>query len=302
MIALRGTLLYRARPEPGSKTRGTKERAGVGRPISRVQRRGNRIVFARRGDRFEGIRLTAPLSARPLLSTSLAGTHPSDSRGRRGQSILNRLLAAERRRGSGGRSGGGSGGSRGGSRKKKTGLLTDAEVAKIEKEFEDGITAAQVVTIFSERGLRFSEATFRKYVQKELLPRSRRVGRKGKHRGSLGVYPAKTIRRVNSIKRLMGEGYTIEEIQDQFLRYTDLIEGLEEQAADVVAQFRVDLASNAARFDTKAKKSLTKEIAEAKKSADDLLRRVTEISARLQGPHEEDLGPAGAAGSAEDLL
>ena len=228
----------------------------------------------------------------------MAASTPHTPRGRRGHNILDRLLAAERRRGGGG----GDGGDRGGSRKKKSGLLTEAELAKIESEHPDGVTATLVVSVFTDRGLRFSEATFRKYIQKELLPRSRRIGRKGKHRGSLGVYPAKTIRRVNAIKRLMEEGYTIEEIQDRFLRYTDLVEGLGEQASEILTKFSSDLLAGASRFDTKARKNLKKEITEAKKSADDLLRRVTGISARLSGPREEDLGPAGAAGSAEDLL
>jgi hypothetical protein len=68
---------------------------------------------------------------------------------------------------------------------------------------------------------------FRKYVQQGLLPRSRRVGRKGKNKGSLGLYPAKTVRRIDHVKRLMGEGYTIEQIQAQFLQFTDLVENVE---------------------------------------------------------------------------
>jgi DNA-binding transcriptional MerR regulator len=210
---------------------------------------------------------------------------------RPGAALLERLVSAEHRR----RGGGGSRGPR-----QPAGLLTEAELEALEAEHAEGITSAQLVAIFAERDVRLSEATFRKYVQRGLLPRSRRVGRKGKHRGSLGVYPAKTVRRVNAIKRLMGEGYTIEEIQDRFLRYTDLIEVLEESVEDVFVAFDSDLANP--RFDTKARRSLKKEIAEARKTADDLLRRVGGLSERLSGPREDDLGPAGAAGSAEDLL
>ena len=207
------------------------------------------------------------------------------------RSIMDRLLRAEARR------------SKSASSRlsvKATGLFNESQLAALELEHTDGITAAQLVSLFSNRGMRFSEATFRKYVQKGLLPRSRRVGRKGKHRGSLGVYPAKTIRRVNSIKKLMGEGFTIEEIQSRFLRYTDFIEVLEEQVTDLFARFTVDVQEP--RFDKKARKSLTKEIAEAQKSADDLIRRVAGLSGRMSGLRDEDLGPAGAAGSAEDLL
>ena len=46
------------------------------------------------------------------------------------------------------------------------------------------------------KGVRLSEATFRKYVQAGLLPRSKRVGRKGKHRGSQGLYPVEAVRRI----------------------------------------------------------------------------------------------------------
>ena len=222
-----------------------------------------------------------------------ASGHSSDDRDATPHSILSRLLRAEHRRGGGSSSDDGRKGA-------PTGLLSSEELATIERDHPDGITAAQIVSILSDRGLRFSEATFRKYVQKGLLPRSRRVGRKGKHRGSLGLYPAKSVRRVNAIKRLMTEGYTIEEIQDRFLRYTDLIEALEEHVVDVFARFDADISEP--RFDKKTHKSLAKDIAEAKKFAADLLRRVGGISQRLSGPREEDLGPAGAAGSAEDLL
>jgi hypothetical protein len=103
------------------------------------------------------------------------------------------------------------------------GLLSDQSLAEIEATSHEGLTSAQVVELFRGRGIRFSEATFRKYVQLRLLPRSRRVGRKGKHQGSLGLYPASTVRRINEVKRMMSESYTIEEIQRSFLRFRDEI-------------------------------------------------------------------------------
>jgi len=66
-------------------------------------------------------------------------------------------------------------------------LLKEEELRAIEGTYPHGITAVQIVDAFTSRGIKFSEASFRKYVQQGLLPRSRRVGRKGKHRGSLGV-------------------------------------------------------------------------------------------------------------------
>lgn len=158
----------------------------------------------------------------------------------------------------------------------------------------------QIVDIFVSRGVRFSEATFRKYVQQGLVPRSRRVGRKGKHRGSLGMYPARCVRRVNAIKRLMGEGYTIEQIQEQFLRFTDVIESLEEGLGEVFTLLGTEAQSP--RFDAKARRDLKRDIDEARQTADDLLRRIDSLTRRTQAPGEDQFRSTGAAGSAEDLL
>ena len=96
------------------------------------------------------------------------------------------------------------------------GLLEDREIDEIERAWPDGLTSRQIVDVFETRGIRFSEATLRKYVQLGLLPRSVRVGRKGKHRGSCGLYPSHVIRRVNVVKGMMAEDRTIEEIQRSF--------------------------------------------------------------------------------------
>ena len=204
-------------------------------------------------------------------------------------------LAAEGKRGGGG-------GGRGGTRKQtpKMGLLSDDELKVIEETYADGITAVAVVDIFVTRGVRFSEATFRKYVQQGLVPRSRRVGRKGKHRGSLGVYPAKTVRRINAIKRLMQDGYTIEEIQAQFLRYTDLIESLEQGLGEAFERLGTDI--DGPGFDTKVRRSLKRDLAEARKVADDLMQRIDSLSRQAVQPQGERIRSTGAAGSAEDLL
>lgn len=96
------------------------------------------------------------------------------------------------------------------------GQWTTEELAAIEAAHPEGITTQQVVDIFVSRGERLTEATFRKYVQLGLLPRSVRVGRKGKHRGSKGLYPVSIIRQIDVIRRLMLQGLTIEEIQKEF--------------------------------------------------------------------------------------
>ena len=200
-----------------------------------------------------------------------------------------------------GRTRGGGGGKRGGSKASTpTGLLTDEELHEIEERFASGITAVQAVDIFASRGMRFSEASFRKYVQQGLLPRSRRIGRKGKHRGSLGVYPAKTVRRINAIKRLMSDGYTIEQIQAEFLRFTDLIESLEEGITEIFSRFEGEV--QAPRFDNQTRRGLKRDISEARKTADELMRRLEPITRRIAAPQADRFSSTGAAGSAEDLL
>ena len=97
-------------------------------------------------------------------------------------------------------------------------LWTEDELERLESEHPEGLSTQQVVEGFATRGLPVSEATFRKYVQLGLLPRSVRVGRKGKHRGSQGLYPAAIVRQIELIRRLMGQGYTIQQIQEELDR------------------------------------------------------------------------------------
>ena len=175
-------------------------------------------------------------------------------------------------------------------------LLKADELSAIEKTFEHGITAVQIVDAFTSRGIKFSEASFRKYVQQGLLPRSRRVGRKGKHRGSLGVYPAKTVRRINTVKELMADGYTIEEIQGQFLLYTDLVEGVAENLTELCTRLAADIADN------EHKKELEREIADTRRDGDKVVARLDTLARRVAAPRTDNLRLSGAAGGAEDLL
>ena len=90
--------------------------------------------------------------------------------------------------------------------------LSARDISEIEKAFPAGLSSKQIFEVLDKHGERLTEATLRKYVQLGLLPRSRRVGEKGKHRGSRGIYPVDVIRRVDEIRRAMTEGETLEEI------------------------------------------------------------------------------------------
>ena len=115
--------------------------------------------------------------------------------------------------------------------------LTEAQLREIEVAHPDGLTSQELVSVFAAREVRFSEANLRRYVQLGLVPRSRRIGRKGKHLGSKGVYPLRSVRRINTIKKLMAERYTLEEIQAKFLSFKDGIETLDEAMGDLLASF-----------------------------------------------------------------
>jgi hypothetical protein len=180
----------------------------------------------------------------------------------------------------------------------RTKMLAEAELVAIERTYPDGITAVQIVDVFTGRGIKFSEASFRKYVQQNLLPRSKRVGRKGKHRGSLGVYPAKTVRRINTVKQLMADGHTIEEIQGQFLLYTDLAEGVTEHLIELLARLDTDLA----KTDPRTRKQLEKELADVRRDGERLIAQLSELTRKVAAPRTDSLRLAGAAGGAEDLL
>jgi len=114
--------------------------------------------------------------------------------------------------------------------------LHETEIHRVERERAGGITSGEVVRLFEAKGARLSAATFRKYVQAGLLPRSRRVGRKGKHTGSRGLYPVSVVRQVAVIKRMMAEGYTVEDIRGSFVTLKNRLEDVEKGLAALVEE------------------------------------------------------------------
>ena len=115
-------------------------------------------------------------------------------------------------------------------------LIPTDEIDRLERDRAAGITSAEVVRLFESRGARLSAATFRKYVQLGLLPRSRRVGRKGKHTGSTGLYPVSVVRRIAVIKRMMAEGYTVDDIRGSFVILRNQLEDVEKGLSDLLLE------------------------------------------------------------------
>jgi DNA-binding transcriptional MerR regulator len=164
--------------------------------------------------------------------------------------------------------------------------LREEELTRIERERAVGITSAEVVRLFEARGARLSEATFRKYVQQGLLPRSRRVGRKGKHTGSTGLYPVAVVRRIALIKRMMAEGYTVEDIRGSFVTVRNRIEDVDRGLTELVAAIAVKASAHPKRRRFEA------ELGRAEREARTALRKLEKV-----GGEVTTIGAALAVGS-----
>jgi DNA-binding transcriptional MerR regulator len=157
------------------------------------------------------------------------------------------------------------------------------EFDALETQFPQGISAAQIVEFFAPRGVKLAQATFRKYVQLGLLPRSRRVGEKGKHRGSRGLYPAAAVRRIHLIKSLMDEGMTLEDIRRSFIFFRGQLDGVERALDELFAALDKSLAE---KPDVKPsrRKELERLLEGGRKQAKDFVkdieRTVSELTAR----------------------
>lgn len=180
-------------------------------------------------------------------------------------------------------------------------LLDEREIQEIERAWPNGLTSRQIVDVFETRGVRFSEATLRKYVQLGLLPRSVRIGRKGKHRGSCGLYPAHVIRRVNAVKGMMADNLTIEEIQRSFARFKDDIDSVEKDLRDLLSGFERE-AKGPDSHSPERRRDLEREILEAKRAAGELVRRIATLERRLSEREEPTTPQITAVGGLNDLF
>jgi hypothetical protein len=157
-------------------------------------------------------------------------------------------------------------------------LLDEVSLARIEREHPEGLTSQQILALLEGAQINFSEASLRKYVQLGLLPRSVRVGRKGKHQGSQGFYPASVVRQIVRIRAMMAQNYTIEQIQKEFLFVRGEIEELERLLSKIFQTLDGSLAEAGSE---PVRRALLAELAGARASARDLTERLTSIEGRL---------------------
>ena len=164
------------------------------------------------------------------------------------------------------------------------GKVTESILEQVERDHSGGITSADLLSFFEAQEVRFGEATLRKWVQLGLLPRSVRVGRKGKHQGSKGKYPVRVIRQILRIKELMEKDITIEDIQKQILFVRGDIEELETTLDKVFASLERNVeqrTQNDPASTLPGLRAVKADIARARALADDLLARLEKLEERL---------------------
>ena len=157
-------------------------------------------------------------------------------------------------------------------------MLDDAALSQLEKSHARGLTSAEILAVFAENELLLSEASLRKYVQLGLLPRSVRIGRKGKHQGSQGIYPVTVVRQILRIKAMMAQNYTIEQIRREFLFVRADLQLLEQTLGQIFTKLERVVKD---RKSVSIPQAMTRNISEARSLSRELLARLRSIESRL---------------------
>jgi DNA-binding transcriptional MerR regulator len=166
-------------------------------------------------------------------------------------------------------------------------ILRPEELERIERDHATGLPARAIIEIFRPHRVRLSEATFRKYIQAGLLPRSRRVGRKGKHQGSQGLYPVEVVRRINAIKKMMAAGRTLEEIKRSFVFFKNHIDQLDRGFAEVFDGFAGELKERP--FGDRHRREMTQQLERLRVRSHELVREVSRFGSQVTARSTEDL-------------
>ena len=148
--------------------------------------------------------------------------------------------------------------------------FTRDELDELQKKFKDGITSAELIALVNARGFRFSESTLRKYVQLGLLPRSKRVGRPGQRRGSIGMYPPNILSHIMEIKRGLKDDRTLDDIRYRANILSEL-EAFSGAFANIAIGMKAMLDQEK---DQKLKERLGRELKAAESEFEKLLKRL----------------------------
>jgi hypothetical protein len=159
--------------------------------------------------------------------------------------------------------------------------LDDADLSRIEKAHSRGFTSTEILAVLAEHQVLLSEASLRKYVQLGLLPRSVRIGRKGKHQGSQGIYPVGIVRQVLRIKSMMAQDYTIEQISREFLFMRSELQLLELTLGQIFSKIERVIKD---RRTSGIPQTVAKNVSEARSLSRELISRLRTIETRLISP------------------
>jgi DNA-binding transcriptional MerR regulator len=157
-------------------------------------------------------------------------------------------------------------------------VIDEPTLSKLEREYSAGMTSVEILDVFACHDVSLSEATLRKYVQLGLLPRSVRVGRKGKHQGSQGVYPVSVVRQILRIKQMMAESYTIEQIKREFLFIRNDVEQLEQMLGRIFKKLDGVLKE---RKQERSAQAVQRDMLDARGLSKDLMARLVTIEDKL---------------------
>ncbi len=157
-------------------------------------------------------------------------------------------------------------------------MLDEHELSRSEKAHPRGCTSTEILAVFAEHQIVLSEASLRKYVQLGLLPRSVRIGRKGKHQGSQGIYPVSVVRQILRIKAMMAQDYTIEQISREFLLVRSDLQLLEQTLGQIFSNIERVTTERKAAGSTLA---MNKTVVDARSMSRELVSRLRAIETRL---------------------
>jgi len=167
--------------------------------------------------------------------------------------------------------------------------LDDSKLSQLEKSHARGLTSAEILAVFADHDLMLSEASLRKYVQLGLLPRSIRIGRKGKHQGSQGIYPVTVVRQILRIKAMMAQNYTIEQIRREFLFVRADLQLLEQNLGQIFVKLERAIKDRKGAI---IPQTMTRNIADARTLSRELLARLRAIETRLTSTRPMDQAAA----------
>ncbi len=159
-------------------------------------------------------------------------------------------------------------------------ILRPNELARIERDYATGLPARAILEIFRPPpGAALAGHLPQVRFRPGWLPRSRRVGKKGKHRGSTGVYPVEAVRRINAIKKMMAQGHTLEEIRASFVFFKNQIDQVDRELHEVLDGFASALHDRP--FGQHHKKKLTGELGQLRARAGELVKAVSRFGSAV---------------------